>query len=148
MHDATGRVARRKLLQLAAASPLAAAGLWATPLGELLSGRAEASDSSQQIARDDAAIIAKAEDALDVFDFEAVARRTLPPAHFGYLATGTDGDETVRANREAFVRYQLRVRRLINVAAPDMSVKLFGASYDSPIVLAPGRQPAGLSPRG
>ena len=136
MHDATGRVARRKLLQLAAASPLAAAGLWATPLGELLSVR-RGRRQVQRIARDDAPIIAKAEDALDVFDFEAVARRTLPPAHFGYLATGTDGDETVRANREAFVRYQLRVRRLIDVAAPDMSVKLFGASYDSPIVLAP-----------
>ena len=87
--------------------------------------------------RNDPAIITKAEDALDIFDFEAAARATLPPAHFGYLATGTDGDDTVRANREAFGRYQLRVRRLVNVAKPDLSLKLFGASYNSPIVLAP-----------
>ena len=125
-----------RLLQLAAASPLAVAGLLRTPLGELLASTSAAA-VSQQIARDDAAIIAKAGDALDVFDFEAAARRTLPPGHFGYLATGTDGDDTVRANRDAFGRYQLRVRRLINVATPDLSVKLFGHTYDSPVVLAP-----------
>ena len=135
-HDAVARVARRRLLQLAATSPLAVAGLWRTPLGELLASTS-AGTTSQQTARDEAAIIAKAEDALDVFDFEAAARRALPPAHFGYLATGTDGDDTVKANRDAFGRYQLRVRRLVNVATPDLSVKLFGRSYDSPVVLAP-----------
>ena len=86
-----------------------ASGLWAAQ-----------APTVSQVARDDAAVITKVEDALDVFDFEAVARRTLPPAHFGYLATGTDADDTVRANREAFGRYQLRVRRLVNVARPDM----------------------------
>ena len=128
-HDSTSRAARRKLLRWAAASPLAMAGgsgLWASQ-----------APAGSQVARDDAAVITKVEDALDVFDFEAAARRTLPPAHFGYLATGTDADDTVRANREAFGRYQLRVRRLVNVAKPDLSVKLFGTSYDSPIVLAP-----------
>jgi 4-hydroxymandelate oxidase len=147
MHDAAGRMARRQLLRLAAASPLAAAGLWSTPLGELLSARSQTA-GSQQTLRDDAAIIAKAEDALDVFDFEAVARRTLPPAHFGYLATGTDGDDTLRANREAFGRYQLRVRRLVNVATPNISVKLFGATYDSPIVLAPVGSQRAFHPEG
>lgn len=147
-HRSVSRTARRKLLQLAAASPLAAAGLWSTPFAELFSGLAQTTAGAPQIPKDDAALIAKAEDALDVFDFEAVARRTLPPAHFGYLATGTDADETVRANREAFVRYQLRVRRLINVAAPDMSMKLFGASYDSPIVLAPVGSQRAFHPEG
>jgi 4-hydroxymandelate oxidase len=103
--------------------------------------------TTSQVARDDA-VITKAEDALDVFDFEAVARRTLPPAHFGYLATGTDGDDTVRANRESFGRYQLRVRRLVNVAKPDMSVKLFGVAYDSPIVLAPVSSQRAFYPEG
>jgi isopentenyl diphosphate isomerase/L-lactate dehydrogenase-like FMN-dependent dehydrogenase len=148
MRDSVRRTARRRLLQLAAASPLAAAGLWSTPLGELLSGLAQTAGASPQIPKDDAALIAKAEDALDVFDFEAVARRTLPPAHFGYLATGTDADDTVRANREAFGRYQLRVRRLVNVATPNTSVKLFGATYDSPIVLAPVSSQRAFHPEG
>ena len=36
-------------------------------------------------------LIQSAEDALDVFDFHTVAKHKLPPAHYGYLATGTDG---------------------------------------------------------
>ena len=42
-------------------------------------------------------------EALDVFDFEPVARKNLPPAHFGYLATGSDDEVTLRANREGFL---------------------------------------------
>ena len=72
-----------------------------------------------------------------MFDLEVAARRKLPPAHFGYMATGVDGDATLRANRDGFGRYQLRVRRLIDVRAIDMSVALFGTKWDSPIVIAP-----------
>ena len=75
--------------------------------------------------------------ALDVFDFEATARATLPPAHFGYIATGVDGDATLRANREGFDRFQLRVRRLVDVHQVDTSVELFGTRWATPIVLAP-----------
>jgi hypothetical protein len=38
--------------------------------------------------------------ALDVFDFEAAAARIVPPAHWGYLMSGVDGEATLRANRE------------------------------------------------
>jgi hypothetical protein len=51
--------------------------------------------------------LATAGAALDVFDFEAAAQRMVPPAHWGYLSTGVD-DDTLRANREGFTRYQLR----------------------------------------
>lgn len=76
-------------------------------------------------------------DAIDVFDLEATARQTLPPAHFGYLATGTFGEQTLRANRSAFDRYYLRSRRLVDVSAVDTSVRLLGETYRSPIVLCP-----------
>ena len=36
-------------------------------------------------------LITSADQAVDVFDFERLARSKLPPAHFGYLATGVDG---------------------------------------------------------
>ncbi len=81
--------------------------------------------------------IKSADQALNVFDFEPVARRLVPPAHFGYLQTGVDDEATVRANRQGFDRYALRVRRLIDVSKVDMSVSIFGTSWDSPIVLAP-----------
>ena len=57
------------------------------------------------------------EQALNVMEFEAVARKELPPAHFGYLATGVDDDATVRANRDGFTRLEIRARRLIDVRA-------------------------------
>jgi len=81
--------------------------------------------------------IDKAADALDVFDFEAVAQKTLPPAHWGYMATGVDGEETLKANREGFTRYQLRTRRFVDVSRIDMSLELFGTKFNSPLVLCP-----------
>jgi isopentenyl diphosphate isomerase/L-lactate dehydrogenase-like FMN-dependent dehydrogenase len=53
------------------------------------------------------------------------------------MATGVDDDITLRANREGFERFQVRARRLIDVRAIDMSVTLFGTTWDSPILIAP-----------
>jgi 4-hydroxymandelate oxidase len=75
--------------------------------------------------------------AINVFDFEAAARKALPPAHWGYLTTGVDDDATLKANREGFSHYQLRSRRLVNTTDIDMSVDLFGTKWETPIVLAP-----------
>ena len=83
-------------------------------------------------------VIADPKEAINVLDFEAVARKVLPPAHFGYLATGVDDDATLRANRDGFRRFQIRPRRVVDVAArADVSVDLFGTKYETPIVLAP-----------
>ena len=79
----------------------------------------------------------QAADALDVFDFEAAARKVVPPAHWGYLMTGVDGEETLKANRDGFSRYQLRTRRFVDVSRLDMSIELFGMKFNSPIVLCP-----------
>ena len=84
--------ARRQLLKFLAASPL----LYCTAAGRLL---AEASLDAIQLPD---FLIKSPDDALDVFDFHAVATHTLPPAHYGYLATGTDGNETLSANQRAF----------------------------------------------
>ena len=114
------RRSRRRFLEFLAASPLA----WYV-------GAASAPAFASDLA------IASPDLALNVFDFEAAARQVLPPAHFGYLATGVDDDTTLQANREAFARYQLRPRRLVDVRAVDASVTLFGATWPSPIVLSP-----------
>src|SRR5437667_3561392 len=76
-------------------------------------------------------------EAINVFDFEPVARKTVPPAHFGYMASGIDDEVTVRANRDGFLKFQLRPRRLNDVSKVDMSIELFGAKYDSPIFVCP-----------
>jgi isopentenyl diphosphate isomerase/L-lactate dehydrogenase-like FMN-dependent dehydrogenase len=87
--------------------------------------------------------IASPEEAIDVFDFEVVAQKTLDPAHWGYLATGTDDDGTIRANREGFSRFQLRPRRLVDIREIDTETEILGTKFPTPIVLAPtGRQKA------
>src|SRR5690606_39060080 len=84
-----------------------------------------------------AAILKSAADAVNVFELEAVARTRVPPAHWGYLATGSDGETTLRANEDAFTRYQLKARRFVDVSSIDMSTTLFGQTFASPIVLCP-----------
>jgi 4-hydroxymandelate oxidase len=109
---------RRAFLKFVATSPL-------------LASVPSIAEAFQQNSLDQAA------DALDVFDFEAAARKVVPPAHWGYLMTGVDGEETLKANRDGFSRYQLRTRRFVDVSRLDMSIELFGMKFNSPIVLCP-----------
>ena len=92
--------------------------------------------------------IATAAEAINVFDFEVVARRTLPPAHYGYLATGVDDDVTVRANREGFRAFQTRARHLVDVSRVDTATEIFGVRYETPIVLAPAASQKAFHPEG
>jgi 4-hydroxymandelate oxidase len=82
------------------------------------------------------AVVATAKDALSVMDFEALARKALPAAHWGYLATGVDDDLTLRMNREAMTHYQLRARRLVGVARPDLKTEVLGATWNMPIYVS------------
>jgi isopentenyl diphosphate isomerase/L-lactate dehydrogenase-like FMN-dependent dehydrogenase len=93
-------------------------------------------------------LIGAPEDALSVFEFEAVAKSVLPPAHYGYLATGVDDDLTLRANREAFGRIQIRSRRLVDVSRVDLSIELLGTRWETPIVLAPVGSQMAFHPEG
>src|SRR5262249_9816883 len=115
-------------LQLLAASPLFARPALA---------EAMPADPVDWAPRDLDKLIADPKEALDVFDFEPVMKKNVPPAHFGYMATGSDDEVTLRANREGFRKFVLRPRRLVDVSNIDMSLELFGAKYDSPIVIAP-----------
>src|ERR1700674_5155849 len=93
-------------------------------------------------------LITDPKEALDVFDFEPVAKRNLPPAHFGYMVTGIDDEVTCRANREGFLNYQLRPRRLLDVGTMDMTTEILGVTYDSPIVIAPTGSNRAFHPDG
>ena len=120
---------RRRLLQFLAASPLFARGALAEGL--------RPSDPVDWAPRDPDKLIADPTQALDVFDFEPVMKKNVPPAHFGYMATGADDEVTLRANREGFRKFELRPRRLVDVSKIDMSAEILGTKYDSPIVIAP-----------
>ena len=121
---------RRRFLKFLAASPLLAAT-------DALAQEQRLPDPSVWAPRTLDKLITSPREALSVFDFEPVMHRNVPPAHFGYMATGIDDEVTLRANREGFLKFQLRPRRLIDVETLDLRMELFGESYPSPIVLAP-----------
>src|SRR5260370_31940063 len=87
---------RRRLLQFLAASPLFARNALAEGL--------RPSDPADWAPRDLDKLIADPTQALDVFDFEPVMKKNVPPAHFGYMATGVDDvdETTLRAKRDGF----------------------------------------------
>src|SRR5262249_42277999 len=144
-HCARGRVAmpsfaahaasRRKFLSFLAGSPLFAAG--AAFAGEALVPRSKLPDPLMWGPMQADELIKSPEEAINVFDFEPVCRQNVPPAHFGYMASGIDDEVTLRANREGFLKFQFRPRRLVDVSKVDMSTEILGVRYDSPIIIAP-----------
>lgn len=144
--------ARRNLLRFLAASPLLAfSGL---PSPRLRASQLPDEPSSvlyQELLSELPAFgraISSPTDAISVFDFDVAAREKLSPAHYGYLASGTDNDATVLANRSGFDRYALRVRRLTGIGEVQTHIDLFGARWDSPVVLAPVGNDAAFYSRG
>src|SRR5262245_65415814 len=116
---------RRQFLRYLASSPLfAAAGVDLRWL-------------QQAAQQGDPTLIESAAEALNVFDFEPVARKKIPHAHWGYLMTGTDDDATIRANREGYARWDLRARRLVDVSKVDTSITLIGTKWETPIFICP-----------
>src|SRR5262245_24649096 len=125
---------RRQFLQFLAASPLLAASDLAAFAAErpgLLP------DPMLWGPRALDKLISNPKEAINVFDFEPVMFKNVPPAHFGYMASGIDDETTLRANREGFQKFVLRPRRLVDVSKVDMSTDILGTRYPTPIVLAP-----------
>jgi len=93
--------------------------------------------SSPLFAQEPAPLLGSPAGALSVFDFEPAAKAKLPPAHRGFMMTGTDGDETLLANREGFNRFQLLPRRLVDFSNLSLRTDVLGLPFASPIYLCP-----------
>jgi isopentenyl diphosphate isomerase/L-lactate dehydrogenase-like FMN-dependent dehydrogenase len=117
---------RRALLRFLAASPLLSASLpWERVIAADVAGIPAPAHA------------ATAADALDVFDLEAAAKKIVPPAHWGYLQSGVDGDVTLRANQAAFGHWGLRPRRFVDVSHIDYSTEVLGTKMASPVMISP-----------
>jgi len=68
---------------------------------------------------------------------EEKAREILSAPAFDYVAGGAGGEDTVRANREAFYRWRIVPRMLCDVSQRDLRVELFGAQLPAPLLLGP-----------
>lgn len=120
---------RRAFLSFVAASPvLAYAGLNSRWVDEVLA--APPQEQSQ-------VVIKSVKEALNVFDFDAAARVKLTTAHYTFITDGSFNNETLRANRAGFEKYEVRLRRLTGITQVDQSVKLFGKTWESPIFFCP-----------
>jgi isopentenyl diphosphate isomerase/L-lactate dehydrogenase-like FMN-dependent dehydrogenase len=117
------KVARRQFLNFLAASPLIAAA-----------GHSRLAHGAATLPP---FLIGSPDEALDVFDLHDVAKNVLPTSHYGYLATGTDGNETLAANRLAFEKVYLRAMRMVDTQHIDTRTELLGTKLQSPIVIAP-----------
>jgi 4-hydroxymandelate oxidase len=148
MHLSSDRTeSRRTFLKFLAGSPLLA--LW-FPAGRLENVIAEALQQSTGSSSETPVqkLLSSPEQAINVFDFEALARQKLPPAHWAYMATGVDDDVTLRANHSAFSRFQIRPRRLVDVDRVDTSTEIFGVKWKTPIIIAPVGSQRAFHPDG
>src|SRR5579859_3377074 len=135
-------IARRHFLRFLAGSPVLAKSASYAAVAALLSSRpdralAQSYDVLRAPTKAIGEVIDSPDEALNLFDFEPAARKALPPAHFGYLATGVDDDATLRANHDDFSKLHIQVQRLIDARKIDTSLTIFGERWGSPIFLAP-----------
>ncbi len=72
-----------------------------------------------------------------VDDYEATARARLSSMAYDYFRSGADEEHTLRRNREAFARYEIWYRTLVDVAEPRIATTVLGSPVAFPILIAP-----------
>lgn len=70
-------------------------------------------------------------------DVAELARRYLPRIAFDFIDGGVDGEIGLIRNREAFQRYRLVPRYLVDVESRTQTTTLFGRAYASPFGISP-----------
>lgn len=68
---------------------------------------------------------------------EEKAKQKLDPRAYDYVAGGAGGENTMRANLEAFYRWRIVPRMLRNVSVTNIGTELLGARLPAPILLGP-----------
>jgi (S)-2-hydroxy-acid oxidase len=133
-----GPLTRRAFIGGAALAP----ALWAAR------GRAEEPLPPSQLYARTPPPVTAARQVADVMAFEPLARTAVPPAHWGYLATGIDGDLTVARNADAFLHYQIRARRFADLSHLDTARTVLGARWASPLYLSAVSSQRAFHPEG
>jgi isopentenyl diphosphate isomerase/L-lactate dehydrogenase-like FMN-dependent dehydrogenase len=85
---------------------------------------------------------------LNVADYEREAERVLDPGAFGYFAGGAGDELTLRDNVEAFSRWHLRPRVLVDVGEVTTAATVLGREVSMPLLVAPTAFQRLASPEG
>ncbi len=74
---------------------------------------------------------------VNIDDMAVAARRYLPRIAFDYIDGGVDGEAALARNRQAFDRYKLLPRYLVDVEKRSQATRLFGHDYAAPFGICP-----------
>ena len=77
------------------------------------------------------------EDAANLEDIRKMAKRRLPRLAYDFIEGGVEGEYCLARNRDAFQRYTIVPRYLVDVSERDQSTTLFGRKYASPFGISP-----------
>ncbi|HEU4706624.1 MAG TPA: alpha-hydroxy-acid oxidizing protein [Solirubrobacterales bacterium] len=81
-------------------------------------------------------------------ELEERAMAAMGPRAANYVGAGAGGEETIRANREAFRRRRIVPRMLRDVSERDLSTAVLGTAMPAPLMLAPIGVQHGVHPDG
>ncbi len=85
---------------------------------------------------------------INVADFERVAAEKLDAGALGYFAGGAGDELTLRENVEAWRRWRLRPRVLVDVDEVTTEIELLGAPLSMPLLVAPVAYQRLVDPEG
>jgi isopentenyl diphosphate isomerase/L-lactate dehydrogenase-like FMN-dependent dehydrogenase len=74
---------------------------------------------------------------LTLDDAERLAEEAISPEAWSYIVGGAGDERTLRWNREAFSRYRLRPRVLVDVSSVTTETNVLGTSVSMPVLVAP-----------
>lgn len=74
---------------------------------------------------------------ISVAALQEAAREAMTPEAYGYVAGAAGAETTLRANLDAFERWQIVPRMLRDVSSRDLSVSVLGTAMPAPVMLAP-----------
>ncbi|GHO80360.1 alpha-hydroxy-acid oxidizing enzyme [Ktedonobacter sp. SOSP1-85] len=74
---------------------------------------------------------------IQIDQYEEVARKTVDPAAWCYVESGSGQEQTLRGNQVAFEHIWLRPRMLVPMQAPDLNTTVLGTPISMPIAAAP-----------
>lgn len=83
---------------------------------------------------------------IDAFDFESVCHGNIPRFAYDYMAHGSDGEFTLRRNRQAFEWVELVERRGVSPESVNPASEVLGLKMDYPILIAPSTRQRDLHP--
>src|SRR5256885_2386737 len=74
---------------------------------------------------------------LNVWDYERLFEETLDAGAFGYFTGGADDEHTLRDNVDAFTRWKLRPRMLVDVSDASIETTVLGTPVSMPLLISP-----------